>query len=358
MIVPVILSGGSGTRLWPVSTNLMPKQLLPLVTSRSMLQDTVTRLDALGADLAPPLIVCDEAHGDEIRKQLDEIDCSAVHLIFEPEGRNTAPAAALGALVAEQQFPGEDPTLLILPADHSIGNSDEFSNATKLALDAATSGMLVTYGIVPDKPETGFGYIERGDALGSLYTVNGFVEKPLLEAAQEYVASGRYYWNSGMFLFSSESYLAELTGFRPEIVAACRLAVDGSTLSDRAVNLDIQAFLACPPDSIDYAVMENTSNAVVVPLDAQWSDVGSWAGLHDISERDSNGNACVGESFLLDCQESLIWSEDRLVVAVGLEGHIVVDTPNALLIMPKDRAQDVKDIITALKASKDGSEDG
>lgn len=350
MIVPVILCGGSGTRLWPLSREGSPKQLLPLVTENSMLQDTVLRLECISGAMEP-IIICNIADCQAIREQLDAINSSASCLICEPEGRNTAPAVAIAALVAEKSHPDEGALLLILPADHSLAQPAAFSNAVSLAATAAEADSLVTFGVIPDRPETGYGYIKRGAANGGLYAIERFVEKPDAATAEEYVESGEFYWNSGMFMLKASSYLSELESYAPKISHACRQALADSNTEDGALVLDREAFLACPRDSIDYAVMEHTKNGGVVPLDAGWSDVGSWASLHELCEHDEDGNIFIGNTESLGCRQSYIRAENRLVVGIGLDSLVVVETSDAVLIMPKDRAQDVKEIVARLKSA-------
>jgi len=347
MIVPVILSGGAGTRLWPLSRLREPKQLLPLVTDQSLLQDTVRRLDGLSVATSAPLIVCNEAQGDPIREQLREIGCEGGRLIYEPEGRNTAPAAAVAALISQQLYPEDDPILLILPADHAIRFPEAFSDAAVLALGAAEKGYLVTFGVTPKRAVTEYGYIRRGAPLDGLYLVEEFVEKPDLRLAEQYVDAGTYYWNSGMFMFRATTYLSEIEKTAPAIPAACRAAVAEARQDSDSVELGSEAFLACPKDSIDYAVMEHTAMAAMVPLDAVWSDVGSWASLREASEQDRDGNAAVGNTLTLDCERSYVRAGDRLVVTIGLADVAVVDTPDAVLVAPID--QDMKGIVARLR---------
>lgn len=356
MIVPVILSGGAGTRLWPQSRVECPKQLLSLVTKQTLLQDTAQRLNVLTAEHSEPVVICNENHGAQIDEQLRDVGYPGARLIFEPEGRNTAPAAAVAALLAERLLPNADATLLILPADHVITEPEPFAVAVNVALGAASEGYLVSFGIVPDRPETGYGYIKRGGRQQDFYEVESFTEKPDAGRAKKYISDGDYYWNSGMFMFKAASYLSDLESFSPEILAACRGAVDGAEIQDRRVELGRDAFLACPADSIDYAVMEHTRKAAVVPLDAGWSDVGSWASLSELCDKDANDNVLIGETISIDCQGTYIRAGDRLVAAIGLENLVVVDTPDAVLIMPKNRAQDVKAVVAQLKNSTRSSD--
>ena len=350
-LVPVILCGGSGVRLWPLSRAAHPKQLLPLTGEYSLIQQTARRVAALEA--SPPLVICNQAHRFMVASQLEAIGAKPV-IVAEPEGRNTAPAAAIAALMHEHD---DDTLLLVLPADHVIGDVAAFSRAVDLAIPAAREGRLVTFGIVPTAPETGYGYIQAGQA-GQADTANGdgevkpvdrFVEKPDFETARKYVQSGGYFWNSGMFLFSPQAYLDELHAHAPEIAAACRRVVTTNVEHDG--ELDAEAFCACPSDSIDYAVMERTDRASVVPLDAGWSDVGSWAALQDIEDRDANGNTLLGDVIAEDCRGAYLRSESRLVAAVGVEDCVVVETRDAVLVAPRERAQDVKKIVDTLVAN-------
>lgn len=347
-MLPVILSGGSGTRLWPLSRQQQPKQLLPLITERSLFQDTISRLESLQTECLAPIVVCNRAHGPLISGQLREIGCQDAQLIYEPEGRNTAPAAAVAALLAGELYPDSDSTLLILPADHAIGQLDAFANAVAVARAATDDDQLVTFGVSPDRPETGYGYIKRGAQSGDLFEVEQFVEKPSLELARAYLKEGDYYWNSGMFMFKARTYLAELESFSPEIVSACRRSFAGAIRKQQITELESEAFLACPSDSIDYAVMEHTVGAAVTPLDADWSDVGNWASLHDICDQDADGNIEIGNTLSLDCRRSYLRAGDRVVVAVGVDDLIVVDTPDAVLVIPKDQAQRVKEVVEML----------
>src|SRR5262245_7904989 len=288
MLTPVILSGGAGTRLWPLSRELHPKQLLPLVTSRTMLQETAARLEGL-KDVAAPIVVCNDAHRFMVAEQLRLLDVTPQAIILEPVGRNTAPAVAIAALAARAE--GEDPVLLVLPADHAIQDTAAFRGAVKIAAKQAAAGKLVTFGVVPNKPETGYGYIRRESGKGrdGAHAVAEFVEKPDLARAQQFLASGEYYWNSGMFLFRASRYLEELERFAHDIHVACLDAFASARRDLEFVRLDPTAFAACRSDSIDYAVMEKTRDAVVVPLDAGWSDVGSWSALHEASRPDAAG---------------------------------------------------------------------
>ena len=350
MLTPVILSGGAGTRLWPLSRELYPKQLLALTGERTMLQQTALRLEGLSA--TAPVIVCNEAHRFLVAEQLRQMNVDPRATVLEPVGKNTAPAIALAALAALKSTAAgvnPDPVLLVLPADHVIRDVPAFQKAVRAALPAAEQGKLVTFGIVPNAPETGYGYIQRGEAGGAVHRIARFVEKPSAEKAGQFVKSGDYYWNSGMFMFRARRYLQELERLAPEIAKVCETAFAGAKTDLDFTRIDAKSFESCPSDSIDYAVMEKTSDAVVVPLDAGWSDVGSWAALHDASEADSRGNVARGDVIAEDSSGCYLYSESRLVAVVGLEDHVVIETKDAVLVAPKDRVQDVKKLVFRLK---------
>jgi mannose-1-phosphate guanylyltransferase / mannose-6-phosphate isomerase len=350
MLVPVILSGGSGTRLWPLSRELHPKQFLPLVGAQTMLQDTVTRLDGLGA--AAPIVVCNAHHRFLVAEQLRAIGVPAGDIILEPIGRNTAPAVAIAALAALAGPAGAEALLLVMPADHRLADVAAFQAAVQAGVAAARAGRLVTFGVVPTAPEVGYGYIRRRDGEGPAYPIAEFVEKPSAERAAEYVASGSYLWNSGMFLFSAARYVEELGRLHPAMLAACEAAYAAAHRDLDFVRLGVDAFSQCPSDSIDYAVMEKTSAAVVVPLDAGWSDVGSWSALHESLPADEAGNVTRGDVVVADTHGCYLYSSERLVATVGLTDHVVVETKDAVLVAPKSRVQDVKALVAALKADK------
>jgi mannose-1-phosphate guanylyltransferase/mannose-6-phosphate isomerase len=347
-LVPVILSGGSGTRLWPLSRESHPKQFLPLVGDHSMLQQTCLRLRGLpGAD--SPLVVANEEHRFLVAEQLRQVGAAPSALILEPVGRNTAPAIAVAALQA--MAGGLDPVLLVLPSDHVIADEAGFRAAVLAALPAAQAGKLVTFGIVPTAPETGYGYIKAAPGEG-LRAVERFVEKPDAATAQGYLASGGYYWNSGMFAFRASRYLAELQANRPEMVAAARAALAGAKPDVDFLRLDKAAFSASPSDSIDYAVMEKTGDAAVLPIAVGWNDVGSWSALWSVVEQDGGGNAHRGDVLARDCRNTLAIGDKRLIALIGLEDTVVVDTDDAVLVAHKERVQDVKEIVSALKAAQ------
>ena len=353
MIVPVILSGGSGTRLWPLSRSLYPKQLLPLTGDGTMLQETVRRLDGL-EDLGAPVVVCNEEHRFLVAEQLRQIETFPSAMILEPVGRNTAPAAAVAAArILEQGGKGEDPVLLVLPADHVIRDAAAFRAAVAQGSEAAKAGKLVTFGIRPGEPHTGYGYIRASAGEGPV-AVEEFVEKPDAETAARYMESGDYYWNSGMFMFRASRYIAELREHRPDIVKACVAAVAGAKPDLDFLRLAKEAFENCPADSIDYAVMEKTKDAMVVPLDAGWSDVGSWSSLWEASDHDGEGNVKVGDVIVSDTENCYLYSTDRLVATVGLQDCIVVETKDAVLVAPKGRGEDVKMLVDQLNSGKRG----
>ncbi len=347
MLIPVILSGGAGTRLWPLSRELYPKQLLALLGPRTMLQQTALRVG--GLDCAAPVVVCNEAHRFLVAEQLRALNAKPRAIVLEPFGRNTAPAIALAALAALRDSGDVDPLLLVLPADHVIRDTAVFQQAVRTALPAAEQGKLVTFGIVPGTPETGYGYIQRGAAQGAVFSIARFVEKPDLTRARQFLEAGDYYWNSGMFLFRAGRFLEELALLAPEMSAACRAAFERGRKDLDFTRLDVEAFEACPSDSIDYAVMEKTKGAVVVPLDAGWSDVGSWSALQDASEADAAGNVTHGDVLQEDSAGCYLYAESRLVATVGLKNHVVVETKDAVLVAPKDRVQDVKKLVNRLK---------
>jgi len=353
MLTPVILSGGAGTRLWPLSRELYPKQLLALTGERTMLQQTALRLEGMAA--APPVIVCNESHRFLVAEQLRQVNIEPRALILEPFGRNTAPAIALAALAALKVSGGAadaDPVLLVLPADHVIRDVPAFQKAVRVALPAAEQGKLVTFGVIASTPETGYGYIQRvetGPGGGGVHRIARFVEKPDADKAAQFVRSGEYYWNSGMFMFRARRYLQELERLAPEMSKVCASAFASAKSDLDFTRIDPKAFESCPSDSIDYAVMERTADAVVVPLDAGWSDVGSWAALHGASEADSRGNVARGDVIAEDSGGCYLYSESRLVAVVGLKDHVVVETKDAVLVAPKDRVQDVKKLVFRLK---------
>ena len=345
-MIPVILSGGSGTRLWPLSRRHYPKQFLPLVSNHTMIQETLLRLSGI-AGLKAPIAVCNEDHRFMMAEQLREIDITPNAIILEPLGRNTAPAVALAALTAAS----EDDVLLILPADHVIEDVAAFQHAVSQAKDLAEQGFLVTFGIVPTEPETGYGYIKRStENAGPAYKVASFVEKPNLETAESYLRTGDYYWNSGMFAFKASCFLSELQKFNPAMLDTCQQALKSAQIDMDFVRLDKEIFASCPSDSIDYAVMEKTDKSVVIPMDAAWNDVGSWSALWDVTEKDASGNAIMGDVFTVDTRNSFIHAHSKLVTVVGLSDVIVVETDDAIMVASKDRVQDVKEIVDQLKA--------
>ncbi|MBC7802872.1 MAG: mannose-1-phosphate guanylyltransferase/mannose-6-phosphate isomerase [Candidatus Parcubacteria bacterium] len=345
-VVPVILCGGSGSRLWPVSRQLLPKQFLPLVTGRTLLQDTATRAKNVsdGADL---LVICNEAHRFLVNDQLAEIGIRA-RILLEPAGRSTAAAVAAAALACE----ADDPVLLVLASDHAIRGSDAFKRTVRQAANVASAGMLVTFGIHAARPDSGFGYIERGEALAGdagAYKVSRFVEKPSEEQARAMIATGRVYWNSGMFAFGARRVLEELGHFRPDILEASRAAVAAATDDLGFLRLGREAFLACPAEAIDRAVMERTAHAAVIPADFEWSDVGSWSALWELADKDAAGNASRGDVQLQDTRGSLVFGDRRLVATLGVDDLIIVDTDDALLVADRSRSQDVREVVEDLK---------
>ncbi len=347
-LIPVILSGGAGTRLWPLSREMYPKQLLALTSKHTMLQDTAMRLAGIpGAK--PPIVVCNDAHRFTVAEQLRMQEVGASAILLEPMGRNTAPAVALAALQAQQMDP--DATLVVAPADHVIRDAKAFQAAAGIAVKLAQEGKLVTFGIVAHAPETGYGYIRRGDGAGPAFPVAQFTEKPPLDLAQQFVASGDYYWNSGMFVFKASRFLAELGAFAPDILAASKAAFHAAKVDLDFVRIDAEKFAQVRSESIDYAVMEKTKDAWVLPLDVGWSDVGSWSSLFDALPSDEDGNVLQGDVLVHDTHDCYVHSTSRLVATVGMDDHIIVETKDAVLVAPKERVQDVKDLVAKLKKS-------
>ena len=354
MILPVIIAGGKGSRLWPMSRELHPKQFLRLNGDFSMLQETINRLT--GLDVVEPLIICNEKHRFLVSEQLRTIGKMSKNIILEPVGRNTAPAITLAALNVISK--GEDPLLLVLAADHIIANQEVFHRAIKDAIPYAEQGKLVTFGIVATKPETAYGYIQRGaplrDEEAPVYRVHRFVEKPDASTAFEYLASGEYYWNSGMFLFKASQFLEEMSQFRPDILDACKIAIASAKKDTHEdfIRVDEEAFLSCPDESVDYAVMEKTTQAVVVPLDAGWNDVGSWSALWDVNDKDRSGNALEGDVFTHDTTNCYINTDEKLVAAVGVENLVIINTKDAVLVIDKSQVQNVREVVEFLKQKK------
>jgi mannose-1-phosphate guanylyltransferase/mannose-1-phosphate guanylyltransferase/mannose-6-phosphate isomerase len=359
-IIPVILAGGSGTRLWPLSRDMFPKQLIPLTSELTMLQNTVHRLSGLD-NLSSPIIICNEKNRFMTAEQLRAIDVAAETIILEPVGRNTAPAVAVAALKGLSVDP--ESVLMVLPADHHIADGARFHEALRTGVALAAKDFLVTFGIVPAAPETGYGYIKKGAPLGNrtgsgaggamaAHAIDQFVEKPDIKVAEGYVASGNYCWNSGMFMFKASAVLEELNRHAPEMVAACKKAMKAGREDLDFFRLDPEAFAECPSDSIDYAVMEKTDRGAMIPMDAGWNDLGSWEALWQVGGKDAHDNVIKGDVLVHDVKNSYLHSTGRLISAVGLENHIVVETPDAVLISPRNRVQDVKRLVNRLKADE------
>lgn len=349
MIIPVILAGGSGTRLWPLSRELYPKQMMEIYNEKTMLQNTVLRLDGIDA-LGSPVIVCNEAHRFMAAEQLRKIGVDPLAIILEPVGRNTAPAIALAALKAMEGK--EDPILLVLPADHVIEKTDEFHGTIQAGVSSAEKNNLITFGVIPDSPETGYGYIKKGELLESetgAAKIEKFVEKPDRETAIKYLESGSYCWNSGMFMFRASVIIKELEIHSPDILSLCREAMATGVQDLDFFRLKPDVFKEIRSDSIDYAVMEKTSKGIVIPFDAGWNDLGSFDALWQTGKKDGNLNVIKGDVLTHDVKESYISSESSLIAAVGLEKFVIVETKDAILVAPRDRVQDVKKIVKQLK---------
>lgn len=346
-LLPVILSGGAGTRLWPLSRQGYPKQFLPLITKNSLFQDTLLRLRGV-ACASPPLVVCNEEHRFIIAAQAKAIEQPLGSILLEPEPKNTAPAIALAALEATKD--GQDPLLLIMPSDHIFSRPEDFLEAIDHGIRVAQAGQLATFGVLPTYPAIGYGYIKVGFGLSDhTFQVERFIEKPNAKVAQSYLEAGGYFWNSGIFLFRASAYLEELSQFRPEILSLCRLAMEKAVSVADFCKVHAEEFAKCPSDSIDYAVMEKTSRATVIPFDAGWNDVGSWPAVWEASEKDDLGNATLGDVILRDAKNSYVNAQSRLVCVLGLDNISVIETPDVVMIMPHDRAQDIKQIVDFLK---------
>ncbi|MCI0749406.1 MAG: mannose-1-phosphate guanylyltransferase/mannose-6-phosphate isomerase [Nevskiales bacterium] len=355
MLLPVLLAGGSGTRLWPLSRELHPKQLLQLTNDRSLLQNTALRARKIPGVL-PPVVICGEPYRFRIAEQLREIGIEGATLLLEPEGRNTAPAAAVAALFAQQRH-GADAQVFLMSADHAVKNENAFVRAATTASKAAATGRLMTFGIKPTRPETSYGYLKAGAGLGNgsvkgARAVAAFIEKPDAKKAARFLKTGGYYWNGGLFLFPAALFLDELRRFEPAMLKACEAALAQSKRDLDFIRLDAAAFRRARKDSIDYAVMEKTDKAAMVPLDAGWDDVGAWSYMGLLPPTDRHGNVTHGDVCLEDVHHSLIRAESRLVAAIGLRDTIVVETSDAVLITPRARAQDVKKIVETLKRAK------
>jgi len=366
-IIPVVLSGGSGTRLWPLSRKLFPKQLLPLTGNRTMLQQTICRLDGLKIQ-APPLVVCNEEHRFLVAEQLREIGKRSSRIILEPVGKNTAPALTLAALTLLQNDQREA-VMLVMPADHVIRDKKAFYDAIGDAVSLASRGLLVTFGITPDRPETGYGYIKMGEPVKEIDGFNRgnlpnhprfikfFVEKPDLDTAKQYFSSGEYLWNSGMFMVKASVWLEALAACRPDILECCRKSFEEGNEDRDFFRVDASYFERCPSESIDYAVMEKIAQAegnanfqaAVIPLTAGWSDVGSWSSLWDAESRDKKNNVIKGDVLIEGTSDSLLYASNRLVAAVGVEKLIVVETADAVLVAHRDASQDVKAIVEKIQ---------
>ncbi|KMQ75047.1 mannose-1-phosphate guanylyltransferase/mannose-6-phosphate isomerase [Marinobacter subterrani] len=350
-ILPVLLAGGTGSRLWPLSRTLMPKQFIRLTGSQTMLQQTLARTTGLNA--MAPAVVCNEEHRFIVAEQARQAGIELDKILLEPFGRNTAPAIALVAM--QQKARKQDPLLLVLPSDHLIDDDQRFLALMRQGAEEAAKGRLVTFGIVPTGPETGFGYIDAGEALGAdekAFRVSRFVEKPDQKTAEEFLAAGNFYWNSGMFIFRASVYLEELENSRPDIFEACEKAAGAMQQDADFDRVPADIFQACPDESIDYAVMEKTEKAAVVPFDAGWNDLGSWSALWDVENKDSNNNVCIGDIVTHDSRNSYIRGESRLVAAVGVDNMVIVETKDAVLVAHKDSVQDVKKIVQEIKVQE------
>ena len=347
-IHPVILSGGSGTRLWPLSRSEHPKQFLSLTSEKSLLQETLIRFS--GSDFELPLILCNSAHRFIVAEQIQDINMSVQDIILERYGRNTAPAAAIASMALSSN--NSDAMILLLPSDHQIANQGAFQDAIKTALPAAENGYMVTFGITPTKPETGYGYILNAEELGlaaGCFAVQSFIEKPNLENAQKMISAEGYNWNSGIFLFKASTYLKELKRLQPSVYKACKKSFINTTHDLGFLRLDEESFKECPKISIDYAVMEHTKKAAVVPVNMGWSDIGSWSELWAISDKDRDGNVLTGDVVVEDTTGSYIKTYTKMVATIGLRNMVVVDTGDTVLIAPKDRAQDIGLIVQRLE---------
>lgn len=361
IIIPTILCGGSGTRLWPLSRDHYPKQLLNLVGSETLLQSTILRMRGFSSNYRigeKPIIICNEDHRFLVAQQVQQIMEQKAHIILEPVGRNTAPALTIAALQAMEDE--DDPVLLVMPADHVIENQKEFHNAVNKGLAVADTNSIITFGINPSYPETGYGYIYAPATVHKtaevVLSINSFVEKPNRQTAQRYLENGHYYWNSGMFLMRASVWLQAMAHFQPEMLAACKTAYEKSLSDNDFKRIDCGAFTLCPSDSIDYAVMEKITatdsqsiRGAMVPLDAGWSDVGAWDAVWSITPKDANGNATFGDVILEDAQNSLVYASSHLVACAGIDKLVVVETPDAILVASRDKVQDVKKIVTGIK---------
>lgn len=352
-IIPVILSGGSGSRLWPLSRSMRPKQFLGVTDESSLFQLTLNRIQAFGvAQMGSPLVVTNEDHRFLVGEQCRSMGVTPAGILLEPMARNTAPAIAVAAMAAMAQAQGNDPVLLVLPSDHLIADTAAFVQAVTVARQAAQDGQLVTFGIVPTHAETGYGYIQASSPLrpDAATPVTQFCEKPDLQTAQAFLKAGSYTWNSGMFVFKASVFLRELDAHQPELLKACRLAWEAARQDLEFIRLDAAGFAQCPSISIDHAVMEKTSHSSVVPLDAGWSDVGAWSAVWEVLPHDDNGNCSRGDVMFESCQNSYVHAQERLVALCGVEDLVVVETKDAVLVTHKNHAQDVKKIVDALKA--------